>query len=588
MNTSLSILVVCASISAGPSPDEMAGKIDALIAANLQVERVTPSPECSDEDFLRRVTLDITAELPGPADITRFGIDFDETKREAVIDRLVDSRAADARWARYWTETVFSRATNARSVVARPSFESWLTEELGNNTGWDKIVSEMVTATGEVRENGATGLIFAHDGDAAEVASETSRLFTGIQMSCANCHDHPSDQWKRTQFHELAAYFPRVRVRQDRSEGRPKFFVESQDRDRGNPADRIAQLMRLDRNRDGKLTSQEVSVFPRAKDGFERILSYADADGDDALTLKEIENAPRPQQRNNDIEHFMGDLNDPTSKGDRMQPVFFATNDRLAVGSTDQERRSALARSLTSSRNEWFAKSLVNRYWHELMGEGFYMPVDDLGPGREPMQPEVLQALAGAFQRNNFDLRWLLKTITRTEAYQRQLSEPESIDFTAGTTALAATRLDADQIYGALRGALNVSRLGNRGQRNVGPYVVPSFERTAFGTVFGEDPSTPKVDVLGSIPQALALMNASFVEQGISSKGRTRLAELLQDFSDNNDVAIELYLAVLGREPNDQELTTVRDYVAESGSRGEGFEDVYWSLINSAEFLNRR
>lgn len=586
--TTLGLLIAASIAGAPPTPDALVVRIDALIEEGHQAEGVTPSAICSDEDFLRRVSLDLTAQLPSPAEVTRFGLDSSPTKRADMIDRLAKSPDASARWARYWTEAIYSRATNARSVVSRSAFEGWMTEKLSTTAAWDEIVSEMITATGEVRENGATGLIFAHDGDASEVASEVSRLFTGIQMSCANCHDHPSDQWKRTQFHELAAYFPRVRVRQDRSGSRPAFYVVSQDTDRGGPQDRLQTLFRLDRNRDDKLTEREVAMIPRVKEAFERLKGLADTNNDGAVSRDEAKNVTLPQQRNNDLEHFMADLNDPESKGDRMQPVFFATEDRLPVGATDQQRRSALARSLTSPENEWFAKSIVNRYWHELVGEGFYMPVDDLGPGREAMLPEVLQLLAGNFQRNDYDLHWLVSTITRTKAYQRSLAEQDAVDFTAGTTALAATRLDADQLYGALTGALNVTNLGNRGQRNVGPYVVPSRERTAFNDVFGEDPSTPKADIVGTIPQALAMMNSSFIERGIAANGRTQLARLLSDYRDDTDVAIELYLAVLNREPNDSELQTALTYVKESASRGEGFEDVYWALINSAEFLSRR
>ena len=88
-----------------------------------------------------------------------------------------------------------------------------MTEQLHNGVSWDKITTELITATGNVREEGQTALIFAHQGNAEEIAAEASRIFLGIQIQCANCHDHPTDEWKREQFHQLAAFFPRVRVR---------------------------------------------------------------------------------------------------------------------------------------------------------------------------------------------------------------------------------------------------------------------------------------------------------------------------------------------------------------------------------------
>lgn len=588
--TTVELLIAVSLVSAPPSPDQMAVRIDRLVNEGLQEQNVEPAPLCSDEDFLRRVTLDLTAQLPSPTDITRFGLNGSDNKRAAVVDRLVKSEPASERWARYWRDTIFSRATNQRARLAQPAFEQWIAGEFESGTGWDEIVMEMITATGEVTENGATGLIFAHDGDANELAAETSRLFTGIQMSCANCHDHPSDQWKRTQFHELAAYFPRVRVRQDIQQGqRPRFYVESQDRARPDNPELIARLtMRADINRDGKITKQEADRSPQLANRFGTILTFADADEDGALSFAELKNAPRPMQRNRDIEHYMADLNQPNEKGELMRPVFFVNGDREPTGMRDMDRRTALARSLTGGDNEWFAKAVVNRYWHELLGEAFYMPVDDLGPGRAAMMPEVLDLLAGGFRRSDYDLQWLVATITRTEAYQRSLAEPAAIDMTAGSSSLAATRLDADQLYGALTQALNVSELAISGSQQRGPRQIMAFGRFVFSDIFGEDPSTPKLDLVGSIPQALALMNGAFIEQSVAANGRTRLADLLRKYEANDDVTIELYLAVLGREPNDSELATVKSYVDESATRSDGFEDVYWALINSAEFLNRR
>src|SRR5262249_29162373 len=104
----------------------------------------------------------------------------------------------------------------------------WLTEQLKKNTHWDMIVRAMLCAEGpcDYNDGGKNGQAFflaSHFGpDAAvEQAAETSRLFLGIQLQCAQCHDHPSDQWKRVQFHQLVGYFSRVRERPIRGNGRP-------------------------------------------------------------------------------------------------------------------------------------------------------------------------------------------------------------------------------------------------------------------------------------------------------------------------------------------------------------------------------
>ena len=112
--------------------------------------------------------------------------------------------------------------------------------------------------------------------------------------------------------------------------------------------------------------------------------------------------------------------------------------------------------------------------------------------------------------------------------------------------------------------------------------------RTLFLSLFGFDPSTPQEDITGNVPQALFLMNSPMIHAAVRARGNTRLARILQQHSKNNDAVAEVYLLVLSRDPSTAELGICREYIAEVGERGEAFEDLMWSLINSSEFLSRR
>jgi hypothetical protein len=127
-----------------------------------------------------------------------FGLDPDPEKRSRLIERLLQSDAYAENWAGYWRDVIFSRATDRRALLSRGVFEEWMRTQLGENRGWDKIVKDLITATGDVRENGQTALIFAHQGQAEEIAAETSRIFLGIQIQCANCHDPGRRQKSRS------------------------------------------------------------------------------------------------------------------------------------------------------------------------------------------------------------------------------------------------------------------------------------------------------------------------------------------------------------------------------------------------------
>src|SRR5205807_3839056 len=124
-------------------------------------------------------------------------------------------------WAKYWRDVVAARYTDRRAQALVPSFELWLVEQFKANKPWDATVRAILSAEGGIKigepdaENGAAAFLLAHLGEdqAEERAAETARVFLGIQIQCAQCHDHPFDAWKQRQFHELAGYFARLRAR---------------------------------------------------------------------------------------------------------------------------------------------------------------------------------------------------------------------------------------------------------------------------------------------------------------------------------------------------------------------------------------
>ena len=571
------------------SANKAAARIDQLLEAELAERGVEPAPLVNDEDFLRRVTFDLAGTVPSSVDLTLFMLDPDPQKRSKLIDRLLESAEFAENWAAYWREVIYSRATDQRARLARGAFEEWLAEQLKVNKGWDQITTELLTATGVVAENGATGFIFAHGGDARELAGETSRIFLGIQIQCANCHDHPTDQWKREQFHQLAAFFPRIRVRRS-ADSQRSFEVVSFDVGgrRRNFLQPEALLRRFDRNNDRKLTKEEGSDTPLAR-FFQQLLQRGDADKDGALSLAELKKVPRPAGRGRQsVEYFMPDLSDPSSRGTRVDPVFFVNHYEPQQGLPDVERRAALAEAITSPQNPWFARAFVNRIWAEMLGEGFYMPIDDMGPERSASFPKVLDLLASSFTANGYDIKWLFRTIANTEAYQRQLHDGSTSQGTPPFAAASPTRLRADQLYNAPTKVLGTERLAAGPPRRRGGFRGPRSERAQFGQLFGFDPSTPQEEITGDVPQALFLMNSPAINNLIRADRDTRLARILQKFDDDKEAVSELYLLVLAREPSRKETAVALKYVADVGNRKEAFEDLMWALLNSSEFLTKR
>ena len=576
---------------------DVAVEVDRLVAEELQKSKTAAASRTTDEDFLRRITFDLAGSLPSPAEVTIFGLNPDPDKRAKLIDRLLAGDQMARNWARYWRDVIFTRATDQRSRIAQPTFERWMTEQLKQDRHWDEIATDLITATGDVREKGETGLIFAHGGQAAELASEMSRIFLGIQIQCANCHDHPTDVWKREDFHQLAAYFPRIRVRRVMDDNRRSFEVVSFDTARGRGRGRMRNpeflFRRFDTNKDGKLTKDEVKDTPLAR-GFDRLLYRGDTNQDKALSLAELKKIPQPQgQRRGTTEHFIPDPSDPSSPGKRVDPVFFVDKTKATPGLKDLERRGDFAKTLTSPENVWFARAFVNRIWGAMLGQGFYMPIDDIGPERTAAFPQVLDLLSAGFVANDYNIQWLFRTIANTQSYQRQIRVRDASDLSPPFAAATPTRLRSDQLYSALVGVLGIREDGSRNARRrpgagAGQYRRGFSQRARFATLFSFDPSTPQEDITGTVPQALFLMNSPLVNNGIRGQGETRLGRILQKFDKDKDALAELYLLVLSREPSAKEIKIATEYIDEVDNRKEAFEDLMWSLINSSEFLSKR
>lgn len=524
-----------ATVALATPPAEVARELDRLFHEELFAPaQAELAPKTDDAAFLRRLTLDTIGRQPTPEEITRFVLDSDASKRAKIIERLLADPEYGENWARYWRDVILYRRSEQRALFAADPLEDYLKAKLNANVPWSEIATEFITALGNVQENGQTALIVAQEGRPEETVAEISRIFLGIQIQCAQCHDHPTDRWKREQFHQLVAFFPRVAARPEM----------------GDPRNMVVTA------------NDSPLVFRRG-----------------GMNNMRFRGTP---------EHFMPDLNDPDDKGQLMQPVFFLTGESLPVGTRDAERRSSLARWITAKDNPFFAKALINRLWSELVGEGFYEPVDDLGPDRVATAPQTLDYLTAQFVAADFDVKWLLTTIFSTETYQRE-SRPRRKPDVTPFVANVSQPLRADQLFTNLLAVLEFAEPERQGRRMYGgPRGALREPRFAFATVFGFDPSEHRVDVQGTIPQALALMNGPLINGALRASGSNWLGQMLAKTPGEEDAIVELYLKTLAREPSPQELATCREYVAEINNRPEAFEDLLWSLINSAEFLHRR
>ncbi len=527
----LSCLGPASAFAEGLAAPAAAARVDTLLAGELSDATPDKLLRASDDVLLRRTSLDLIGRPAPPKQVQAFAHDDSPKKHAIAVDKLLATPDYGDNWANYWRDVILARRTEPRAELVSGTLAGYLSDSFNTDVGWNVLAKEMIEATGSVRENGATALIMAHAGNAEEVAAEVSRIFLGVQIQCAQCHDHPTDRWKRQQFHELAAFFARVETRQRRdTDKRFDFIVIGRDR---GPV-------------------------------------YA---------------PPTPNGKNRSLEHFMPDLADPKAQGTIVQPALFLTSQRLDTGKTDALRRNVLAEWSTAEKNPWFAKAFVNRTWSELVGWGFYEPIDDLGPDRECRAPNTLDFLAGQFVKHDYSVKWLYRTIMATAMYQRA----PGVDGASRIATSQPSRLRSDQFYDSLIAALGGRDLYFDLTPRRGPAAALRGPRAIFAEEFGYDPSDPRDEQSGSIPQALMLMNAKAIQRSIDgATSQTALGKLLAaDLSDQQRIT-QLYLRCLGRTPTEQELKTSEQHIASTGNRTEAYEDILWALVNSTEMTLRR
>ncbi|MEZ6046399.1 MAG: DUF1549 domain-containing protein [Planctomycetaceae bacterium] len=581
------------------SVQAVAAEVDRLINEELQASGSEAAPLTNDEDFLRRAYFDLTGTAPATSDIIRFGLTPNSSKRSAVIDQLLEKPAYTQNWAQYWRDVIYSRATDPRANRQEPVFVKWMSAELAANKSWDQITTELLTATGRMSEDGSTGLVFAHNADGETIAAEASRIFMGIQIQCAQCHDHFTDKWTRVQFHELASFFPRIKIRRvDDSQPRDFEVYSADARPQGKQQELLASLedpeqffKEMDKNNDNQLSPKELAG-PQNGGLLKRVLAKLDTNKDKQLTLEELKNFTVPANfKKNQAEHFMPDLNDPSAKGTKMSPVFFLTEEAIEEGLQDVKRREEAARFITSSDNEWFARAYINRIWTVLLGEGFYPAIDDIGPERDVHHPAVIDLLAQEFSASGYDVKWLFRVIMNTEAYQRQSVEMDPSQESPDFAAVIPTRLRADQLYEALVCALDIEATAStspdnpkKGRKKVKD---DKGDQRQFKELFEYDPSEDVTDISGTIPQALFLMNSPKINNLIENQN-SFVRELLERKLSDTATTTEIYLQILGREPDSAEQELVAEYIKSSENQQQAYEDLVWSLINSTEFMTKR
>jgi hypothetical protein len=571
--------------------------IDRLVQGNYAKYGVTPNSQTTDEQFVRRIYLDLTGTIPTYKQVHAFLSSTDPNKRLDLIDSLLSGEGYSSHQFNYWADALRYKDDLNGSVRGEP-FRQFLKQSLAENKPWNKLVYEMIAAEGRIWENPATGYLQRDPGMPLDVMNNTLRIFIGTRIGCAQCQNHPFDKWTQKDFYHMAAFT--FGTNNSTHGGDKKFFAS-------NPVDRL--------RKEFEAIVQEEEVRRNNSYRFDRMIS---------VNMMAVHDDPsRAIQLPKDYAYEDGKPGDPVPPKTLLgKPVEIANG---------ESPRRAFARWLVSKENPRFALAISNRLWKQLFGRGQFEPIDDISDQTEAENPELMKFLESEMIRLDFNMKEFLRILAYTETYQRQAyaevlltgqvyhfpgpllrrmtaeqawdsfvtlalekdlyREPQA-SLKGAAQRFNFNRISALEVLDSESKANEVDRVNNefRGKflfkgeliaraSELPSPVPPNHFLRMFGQSDRELISASSAD--GSVPQILFMLNGP-ISHMLLEKNSTIYNNIMRR---NNipDGVRAAFLTCLSREPDTDELERAVQEVKQKGAAGYG--NVVWSLVNTREFL---
>ncbi|MES1257397.1 MAG: DUF1553 domain-containing protein [Acidobacteriota bacterium] len=545
--------------------------IDDEIFGAMKRDGIPSAPLATDQEFLRRVKLDLAGRIPSPAEVRSFLADSSPDKRGKLIGSLVGSPEFVDKWSYFFMDILRANGKMGRGYVL---FHYMLKESLAADRPYDDLARSLIAASGKsnfvvaaanpiVREHVEGKPGEALDGDDRskvnqmdthdEISILYAKIFLGMNISCISCH-----------------------------------------------------------NGQGHLEKVNVYLSTRKRSDFFQ----------EAAFLAQTRYMPHVEHSEAIMGHFMVDDqgNGYDTKSDSMlrtkrtggpsTPKFLLTDEAPAPGA---EPREELGRMLTANRQ--FARAAVNMFWAKLMGAGLVDPWDEfdlarldpkhLPPGwdAQPTNPELLEKLATYFQENGYSLHKLFRLICTSSAYQLSARFPGEWkeSYTKYHARKFARMLTAEELHDAIVSATErpgkfvLASKKEDGSSDGGAAVTvpmamqvslpqPAGDLKSFMAAFGEsNRSAPPHAPSPSPLQPIMMMRSPVVNDRVLALKDSRVERLLDTYQDNGKVVDELFMATISREPVPAERELAVS--AMQKDRVEGAQNLQWSLLNIVEFL---
>ena len=565
----LSALIIAIALvgPAWPSETTRRNFIDTFIFDKMRDNGVSPAPLSADSEFLRRVYFDLTGRLPTPDAAKKFLADTDPDKRDKLIDSLFPklptpgigrrppSRPFLDRWTYFFCDLFRVNVELSKEGIA--AFREHIYKALEINYPYDQFVRDLLTADAmSTWTNGPANFLarervmenegfskMNHEDTCDEQAIWSTKLFLGVNTECISCHDGQGhldkiNLWlstrKRADVWRQAAFFDKTSV---------------------------------------------TAVFGRVAE-----FQVRDIDKGYDLTTRSFIRLPRYAAE--------------------VHPTFILNGERFEP-QKGESQRVAYARLVTS--NPQFARAAVNMIWAELMGRGIVDPPFDFDLARQdpktpppapwkiqPTHPELLDALADDFRKNNFDLQRVMKLIVKSRAYQLSSYypgqwQPAYEDYFARRIV---KRLPAEQLWDAASQAAGVFEVfpSSKAKYLLQTNYSQEYEnshKNLFNLLkdFGQTSREDLPNDRSSMVQVAQLLNSPLFKALVKVRPGSRLEGLLkaQPRKSDEEIVTELFFAAISRPPTPEEMRVAIAPLRQN--REQGAEDLLWALINRMDFV---
>ena len=370
-----------------------------------------PNPLMSDEQFVRRLYLDVVGRIPNYDEAKTFIADASPTKRAKLITNLLNDKGYASNTYNYFAEMLRVKDRLEQDNLRGVPYINWLQKQIEANVPWDKMVYSMLTAEGKMwdKENGgAAGYLLRDAGMPLDNLANTLSVFLGTDVACAQCHDHPFADWTQHQFYEMAAFF-------------------------GSTSTTMVGGMAMNYNKRlmpdiEKIVTESGGDIKRERNGFQNYMG--------ANRYSVTETGKNKLVLPHDYKYKDAKPGDPVapkfitwSKDDMKSAAYkdapTTKKGKAAEKADNSEAREKFAKWVTHPDNPRFAMSIANRMWKRAFGAGIAEPVTSIDDPEKSSNPALLKHLAAEMRRVNFDLKKFMEIVYNTQTYQREATVEE-------------------------------------------------------------------------------------------------------------------------------------------------------------------